>query len=211
MAELNGGKMGKLAMICALAGAAWLVGMVVIGGATYPGYDHASQYISELGATDAPYGPSISWFGFFPLGILITVFAISAFLAAPKSLLSALGFFGVGLFAIGYVGATFFPCDYGCRPENPTPSQVLHLLFGLVGYMGAPLTLLLLGLASRRWPSAGVLPLAGYIAAAPSLIAFLTMAPESPLVGVSQRVLEASMIGWVVLCGLYLGRQPRER
>jgi len=202
---------GKIAMFSALSGAAWLLGLILIGGANYPDYNHLTQYISELGATGAPYGPEVSWFGFAPVGVFVIAFAVSALLAAPKSLLSVLGFLGIVLFAIGYLGATFFPCDYGCRPENPSPSQLLHLMFGLAGYILAPLTLLLLGLAARRWPSAGVLPIAGYIGAVLALVGFLTLDPNSPLVGLSQRVLEASVIGWVVLCGLYLGRQPRER
>lgn len=198
---------GRLAMICALLGAVWLLAMVVIGGLTFPGYDHASQYISELGANGAPFGFQVSWYGFLPVGLLVVAFAVSAWLATPRSVLGTLGFIGIVLFAVGYVGATFFPCDYGCRPEDPSPSQAMHLLFGLAGYLLAPLTLLLLSLAARKWPNARSVVLAGFIAAPIALMAFLTMAPDSPFVGVSQRALEASVIGWVVACGLYLGHQ----
>ena len=203
--------MAKLAMFSALLGAVWLLAMMVIGGATYPGYNHLSQYISELGATGAPYGREISWYGFLPVGILIITFAMSALVAAPRSILSVLGFIGIILFAVGYIGATFFPCDYGCRPEEPSPSQVMHLIFGLAGYLFAPPTMLFLGLAARKWPNAGWLSLFGMIAAVTSLIGFLTLDPGSPFAGLSQRVLEASVIGWVAACGLYLGLQPRAR
>jgi len=203
--------MGRLAMICALLGALWLLAMVVIGGLTFPDYDHVSQYISELGANGAPFGFEVSWYGFLPVGLLVTAFAVFAWLATPRSLLGTLGFIGLVLFAIGYIGSAFFPCDYGCRPESPSFSQQMHLLIGLAGYFFAPLTLLLLAFAARAWPNGGRVALTGFVAAPAALVGLLTMAPDSPFVGLSQRVLETSVIAWVVICGLYLGHQPRAR
>lgn len=201
---------GKLAMTTALLGAAWLVAMVVLGGAAWDGYDHVSQYISELGATGAPHGWQVSWLGFLPVGVLITAFGFFAYRAAPRSVPSALGFVGVFLFSIGYIGSAFFPCDFGCRPEAPSFSQAMHELVGLAGYLLAPLTLLLLGLAAWKWPRAVWLAVLAFVAAAGSLVGVGgLMDPESPTVGLYQRVLEASMVGWIVACGLYLGLQKR--
>jgi hypothetical protein len=206
MAGMN----GKLAMITGVLGAAWLVAMVAIGGAAWDGYDHVAQYISELGATGAPHGWQVSWLGFLPIGLLICAFALFAYIAAPRTALSALGFVGVFLFAIGYVGSAFFPCDFGCRPDTPSFSQVMHELVGLAGYLLAPLTLLLLGLAAWGWPGARWLAMLGFVAAAGALVGVGgAMDPESPTVGLYQRVLEASMLIWIVGCGLYLGLQKR--
>jgi len=135
MAELKGNVLGKVAMIAALLAAAWEVAMLAIGGATFPGYNHLSQFISELGATGAPRGFEVSWYGFVPIGILMIAFSISAWLAAPRSVLATLGFVGIFLYAVGFIG--------------------------------------------------------------------------TPLVGLSQRVIEASVIGWIVACGIYLGTRPR--
>lgn len=201
---------GKLAMICAVLGAVWLAGMVVIAGAAWDGYDHVSQYISELGATGAPHGWQVSWLGFLPVGLLITAFAFFAWRAAPRSVLATLGFIGIFLFAIGYTGSAFFPCDFGCRPEEPSFSQVMHELIGLAGYMLAPVTMLLLALAAYRWPGAVWLALLGFIAAPAAFVGLGGLLdPNSPTLGLSQRVLEASVIGWVVACGLYLGAQSK--
>lgn len=201
---------GKLAMVCALLGTTWLVAMVVIGGATYPGYDHVSQYISELGANGAPQGWVVSWLGFLPIGILISAFAVFAWQAAPRSVLSTLGFIGIFLFAIGYAAASYYRCDYGCRPEEPSNSQIMHEVFGLAGYLGAPLMLLLLGLAARKWPNARVVSLLGFFGAPVAFLALGSMMPDSPYLGLAQRVLEASVLTWVVACGLYLGRTQKE-
>jgi hypothetical protein len=201
---------GKLAMTTALLGAAWLVAMVLIGGAGFDGYDHVSQYISELGATGAPQGWQVSWLGFLPIGLLVCAFAVFGGMAAPRSVLAALGFVGVFLFSIGYVGSAFFPCDYGCRPDSPSFSQVMHELIGLAGYMLAPITLLLLGIAAWKWPGAVWLSLLAFLAAAGALIGLGGLVdPASPTVGLYQRVLEASMMSWVVACGLYLGLKKR--
>jgi hypothetical membrane protein len=200
----------KLAMTCALLGVTWLVAMVVIGGATYPGYDHVSQYISELGAEGAPHGWAVSWLGFLPIGILICAFAVLAWRAAPRSVLSALGFIGIFLFAVGYAAASYFRCDYECRSENPSFSQGMHELFGLAGYLGAPLALLLLGLAARKWRNASWLSILAFVCAPVALMALGSMTPDSDFLGLSQRVLEASVLSWVVACGLYINRAQRE-
>jgi hypothetical protein len=197
---------GTIAMITGVLGAAWLVAMVLIGGASWDGYDHVAQYISELGANGAPFGWQVSWFGFLPTGVLVCVFALSAYLATPRSILAALGFVGVFLFAVGYVGATFFPCDFGCRPDTPSFSQVMHELIGLAGYLLAPITLLLLGFAAWKWPGGRWLALLGFAAAIGALVGLGGLLDAgSPTIGLYQRVLEASMLSWVVACGLYLG------
>lgn len=201
---------GKVALITGLLGVAWLVAMVVVGGASWEGYDHVAQYISELGADGAPYGWEVSWLGFLPIGILICAFAVFAWMAAPRSVLATLGFVGVFLFSIGYVGSAFFPCDFGCRPDNPSYSQVMHELVGLSGYLFAPLTLLLLGLAARKWLDAGWLSIFSFVVAVTAFVGLGgLMDPTAPQVGLYQRVLEASMLGWVVACSLYLGLQKK--
>jgi hypothetical protein len=201
---------GKFAMIAGVLGVAWLVAMVVIGGASWDGYDHVAQYISELGANGAPYGWHVSWLGFLPIGVLICAFAVFAWIAAPRSILSTLGFVGIFLFSIGYVGSAFFRCDFGCRPDNPSFSQMMHEFVGLSGYLFAPLTLLLLGLAAWKWPGGVWLSVLSFVVAASALVGLGgLMDPDSPQVGLYQRVLEASVLSWVVACSHYLGLQKK--
>jgi hypothetical protein len=201
--------LNKLAMITGVLGALWVLVLTLAGGATFEGYDHSSQFISELGASGAPHGWKVSWLGFLPAGLLVCAFALFAWLAAPRSALSTLGFIGVLLFAIGYVGSAFFPCDFGCRPDEPSSSQVMHELIGLAGYLFAPITLLLLGLSARTWPNARWLAILGYIAAIGALAGLVKLDPAFAHVGLAQRVLETSMLSWVFACALYLGLQSK--
>lgn len=198
--------LSQLALLTGVLGALWVLALTLIGGAAFPGYDHGAQFISELGATGAPHGWAVSWFGFLPAGLFVSAFSLFGWLAAPRSALSTLGFVGVFLFAAGYIGAAFFPCDFGCRAENPSSSQVMHELIGLAGYLLAPVSLLLLGLAARTWPGAGALAIFGYLSAAAALGGLVMLDPNFAFVGVAQRLLEASVLGWIVAYALYLGQ-----
>lgn len=200
--------MKRLTMIAALLGASWVLALTIIGGALSPGYEHASQFISELGAKGAPNAQAINYAGFLPAGILITSFAFLAWLALPRSLPMSLGMLGIALFALGYLVAAFYPCDAGCRPQEPSIEQTIHNFFGLAGYVTAPLTLFLLAWSARKWPQGGALALLGALLGTSALAALVSLSPDFAYVGAAQRALEASVLLWVVACGLYIGRQP---
>lgn len=195
-----------LAFWTATIGAGLLVIMTLAGGAAWPGHSHVTQYISELGATGTPHGRLVSLGGFLPIGVLLITFAVLGALIPPRGVLRTLGFVGIALFALGYLGAAFFPCDFGCRPETPSPSQVMHLAFGLAGYILAPLSLTALAIASRKWPGQGWLFPLGLVCALVAGIAFFSMV--DPLAGLFQRVLEASVLLWIVAFAVSLRRKP---
>ena len=50
-----------LALITGLLGALAVVLLTVVGGAHFPNYSHASQFISELGADGAPHARLINF------------------------------------------------------------------------------------------------------------------------------------------------------
>jgi hypothetical protein len=43
------------------------------------------------------------------------------------------------------------------------------------------------------------------------LVGLLTLTPESPWAGLSQRAIEAAVLLWFSLLGVYLARGPAER
>jgi hypothetical protein len=200
---------GWPAQTAALASLAVMLLLVVLGGLATPGYQHASQFISELGARGAPTEWAVRWLGFAPAGLLLLAFCGWAWAAAPRSASASWGFAGLAVFAAGYLVAAVFPCDPGCRPQQPSVSQAVHNLGGLLGYLLAPLALFLLARAAGRWPPAGRLAAAGHVAAGLALLGVLTLSPDSPLVGLSQRLLELSVLGWASACGVYLARSER--
>jgi hypothetical membrane protein len=199
--------LGKLVLGTALVGASAVLLLTVIGGAAYPGYSHASQFISELGAAGAPHAGLVNLAGFLPAGVLICTFAALAWKALPKSGATTAGLLGIALFGFGYLVAAYFPCDVGCRPGEPSLSQLVHNLLGLAGYLSAPLALALLGWQARSWPGAGVLSVIGFAGAVGAFVGLVFLSPEFAYVGVAQRVLEASVLVWVVACGIYVNRK----
>ncbi len=185
----------------------FVVSLVLVGGALTPDYSHTSQFISELGANGAPLELWVRFSGFLPAGVLLLVFCAVAFVSFPRSLPFSLGIFGLAVYAAGYLVASFFPCDPGCRPADPSTSQLIHNVGGLAGYVLAPGFLFVLGQAARNWPSASGLVLVGHIASGVALVGLLTLSPSSDIVGLSQRALEISVLGWVVMLGFYAARQ----
>lgn len=192
----------------AVVGYGLLVVMVVAGGAAWPGYSHVGQFISELGATGAPHARLVNFGAFLPIGLLISLFAILAMLIPPCGVLRTLGFLGIIVFATGYTGAAFFPCDFGCDPVKPDPSssQRLHFLFGTAGYLIAAPTLVALALAARTWPGGRLLFPLGLVCAAVSGLALFAMVP--PMEGLAQRFLEAAVGVWILACAFALRKAP---
>lgn len=200
-------RLARTAGLTGLLGVAWVIALTVIGGAAYPGYDHAAQYISELGARGAPHAALVNFAGFLPAGLLLCTFAVLAWKALPRSTSATLGFLGLLLYAVGYVGAGFFPCDAGCRPDEPSLTHLLHTGIGLAGYLLAPLTLLLLSQASRHWPGAGSLRVLALAAAPIALAGLLGLSPDSSIAGLAQRALEGSVLAWIAVAAGYLRRR----
>lgn len=197
--------MRAIAFWSAILGYAWLAIIIVWGGAVWPGYSHAEQFISELGATGAPNGRLFSLGGFLPVGILLTVFALSSALLAPRSIARVIGFLGLALFAAGYTVAAFFPCDFGCPAGVQSASQMVHSVAGLFGYLAGPLGLILLGVAARRWPGATWLFPLGVACGVVAIIAFLSFGSGLP--GLAQRVLEGSVALWSLAFAATLRRR----
>lgn len=194
----------RLATISAVFGSFVVAALTIVGAIATPGYSHVSQFISELGATGAPHEYAVRFAGFLPAGVALLVFCLAAYHCLPRSRSVNRGLIGIALFSFGYVVAVFFPCDAGCRPSEPSISQLIHNVAAILGYVLAPFTLLTLALSSRHWPGARRMSTIGFVAAGFATVGLLTLFPASPFVGLSQRALETSVLGWVVACGIYI-------
>lgn len=199
----------RLAALAALAALLTMTLMVLVGGALTPGYSHVSQFISELGARGAALEVPFRGVAFAGAGVMLLVFCAAAWVALPRSRGTTLALLGVALYAAGYAVAAVFPCDAGCRPAQPSVSQLIHNAVGGLGYLVAPVFLFTLAREARDWPAAGRLVVAGYAAAGLALIGLLTLSPTSPVVGISQRLIEGAVLGWCALCGLWLRAHAR--
>lgn len=192
-----------------LLGVSLFIITTITSGMLLSNYSHLSQLISESYAIDTPYGIQLRYFGFLPSGILITAFSFLSIKYVPNSAATKMGLIGIGLFyGLGTVVVSIFPCDSGCNKEmiNPTISQFLHNLSGLLTYLFVPICLLILGLEARKWPRGKTLSIVGLLCACISILfIFLIMAAtDSNYIGLIQRVIEASILFWIISFSLYL-------
>lgn len=110
-------------------------------------YNSISNYLSELGAVGTSTHTLATYFGFLPVALaclVILKFLWQTLERTPRAS-AALILIGIGI-PVGYLGAVFFPCDYGC-PVEGSARQAMHNLFGLFAYPLGALGLILLGLS----------------------------------------------------------------
>ena len=137
-----------IAFGCAVLSLLVLAVATVAGGLAYPGYDHLTQYISELGAAGAPTRRAVS-LAFIVSGALLAAFWLLCAGLFPRGVLSILGFGFSALNGVGLLLGGAFRCDFECAVVDPSLSAILHEVFGGVGYLCGIVGVFLLGIASR--------------------------------------------------------------
>lgn len=192
--------MRKLAFWSAVVSYVLFLLTLVIAAENYPGYRHASQFVSELGASGAPTEMFFRFGNFLPCGILIMVFSFASIKVLPKSGVTTLGFCLLAYNALGSLTAAFFPCDFGCRPESPSVSQIIHNLVGLGGYLAAIAGLFVLAIQARTWHGLRYLFPLGIGCGLAALTSLLFVDPGFVFAGLAQRSLEFSVGLWVLGC-----------
>ena len=195
----------RLAFGLLVAGELIQLGTVLVGGTLYPGYDHARQYISELGATGAVTGPAVSWWGFVPSGLLIAAFClIAAWLKRGNALAVAaclmLAWYGLSLSAAGV-----YPCAFECARTEVTFDAMMHDLVGGTGYLTGVLGVALAALAFRTGNARWLLPL-GLVCAGVAATGFAAIIADVELGGVYQRALEGALAAFLLAFGWALAK-----
>lgn len=194
-----------------IPGVSLFIATTIIGGFLHPDYNHVSQFISELYATDAPNADKLRYIGYIPSGFLFMLFAFFAIKETPKSLTAASGFIGLGLgYGLGTVICGFFTCDAGCNPNfiNPTLSQIIHNLIGFLTYLVVPISLFLIAIASRKWKNGVAFSNVGLVLSFISFcfVGVLNADLTSPYKGLIQRIIEASILLWIAICAFYISK-----
>ncbi|MCF6264130.1 MAG: DUF998 domain-containing protein [Xanthomonadales bacterium] len=184
----------------------WLFLTVLLGGLTYPNYSHSSQFISELGATGAPYGALVNYLGFVPTEIFILLFIFLASSILPKSRLMILGMTSIAIYAIALIIAAVFPCDFGCKPDEASISHNLHMSFGMIAYLFGIIGIIVLAIESKKWPNAKLVHHSGWVLGVLAFVLLFSFDPESKFVGLIQRFTEITIYAWFLILAVYLNR-----
>ena len=109
----------------------WLAVGVFIAGKNYPNYNHATQFLSELGASGSPTQKLSPIINNFPLSLLFIAFGIY--------ILNSTGFIFIGyctiFHGIGTLVAGVFPMDLDPYTKIPTMSCKIHSTAGFVMFV----------------------------------------------------------------------------
>ncbi|MCF4099991.1 DUF998 domain-containing protein [Maritalea mediterranea] len=188
----------KLALVLTILSYLWIMVTVAIAGANYPDYSHISQFMSELGAVDAPH-PTLVNFGSFFFAALILLGALALiFSSLPRSLPGTIGLAILALYPLLVMVTSFFPCDAACRPATPSTSHIIHMNSALLAYLAAIVGLTILSLHARKWLGKSLLTPLGVIMPVILLVLLGNMMPDNPRVGLIQRLFETLVYGWLV-------------
>ena len=195
-------------------GVGLFIASTILGGLLMENYSHISQLISESYAIGTPYGELLRFGGFIPSGICIFLFSVLAIRQVPKAGNTSIAFTGLGIFyGIGTVVVSIFPCDKGCETDliDPGISQLIHNLSGMLTYLIVPVCLIVLGNTARSWPNARTVSTTGIISGTTAIIfvALLTINIHSPYVGLYQRIIEGSILLFILITANYLQQEDR--
>ena len=182
-----------------------------LGGFQFDEYNPISQYISETMAVDTPYGKALRFLGYIPSGILLAIFSFSALNIFPKSNLTKIGFWGLGIFyGIATIIVGLFPCDKGCNKEmiDPSISQLIHNLTGLLTYIFVPFSIMIIGVGLRQSKKYDKLSKVAIICGLICFV-FVGLLLSDPLTnysGLYQRIIEGTFIIWIIACSMFIKR-----
>jgi len=195
--------------LASVSGVLLFLAATILGGLQMENYSHLSQFISESYAIETPYGPALRFLGFLPSGLLLALFAFSLKKLLGGTSTVNLGLTGVGVFyGLATVVTSIFPCDAGCNPEmiNPSASQLIHNLTGMLTYLVTPVSLALIGLGLWHRKEHRPLAMAGIVSGGVSfffvLVLFSNLASE--FTGLVQRLIEGSILVWFLIAARHI-------
>jgi hypothetical protein len=193
-------------LTCGLLIPLWLLLGVWLTAQAYPGYDHLQHAMSLLGAQGAPTQHWSPLVNNYPLALLFALFAWGLARRWRGSRLALLSAMLILLHGLGSLGTGWFSCDVDCTPVQPSPSQQLHNLFGMLMFLS-------LTMASALWAwlgkcEADSLPLGWFslicVIASISTVALMAHAAQSgQFFGLYQRLNYGVSVLWIAGLALF--------
>ncbi|EAR09860.1 DUF998 domain-containing protein [Reinekea blandensis] len=184
----------------------WLVIAILLAGAAYPGYSHLTQFMSELGATGAPHGIYVNMAGFLVAELLVLGFVVLAFGRLQGAVLLRASVLMIAVYALLIIVASFFTCDFQCRPESPTLSHSTHMASAALAYLSALFAVLLAALSPSQHSSRAfrLYSLLTWLACS-VVMGYLISEPQ--WIGFWQRVYELLIYTWMIVFAFQVQRK----
>lgn len=175
-------------------------------GAATPGYSAAGDFISELGALDAPYGLVMNALGIGVIGVMMLLASIALFHCLAPFAGGRASALLLALSGLAFVLVAVSPCDPGCAVSAPLSSRmVVHLFSGFIAMgaeVAAPLAFGLLHLRQRPRSVVGGLALALGLIGVAAYLLLLGRATSLTHPGSVQRIVQAAGDGWLLAASI---------
>lgn len=196
-----------------LAAALFVLALLAMGAAT-PGYVHADEAVSNLGAVGAPHARWWNLLGFVVPGLLIALFAYALAMTMRDDGIGAAGRIGLWLLCfsgLAFAGGGIWAYDLTRPFERASQLHVAMLTLTMVAFLPAA-ALVAVGLRGRsNWRalvSVGpVLALLTAASIADRAGNFIPMLETTP--GYGQRITLALYFAWMVLASWVALRRPQ--
>ncbi len=189
------------------------LGLIGVLGALHPNYSQSRDFISELGAPDAPYAALMNFVGITTVGALLVLFTLPLSRSQPRGPLRTLGILLLGISGTAFIAVGLLPCDQpGCAMYSPSPIMRAHLLAGLIAMTAQSLAALAFGIrlftgtGSRRYAGAS---LAFGCIAVLALLTLFGSGSHLPMPGLAQKIMQVSTDLWVLLSAVFVLRSSR--
>ncbi|MRI00610.1 DUF998 domain-containing protein [Kriegella sp. EG-1] len=197
-----------------IMGALLFVIASILGGLQIEGYSFISQYISESFSRGLPNTGYLRVM-YIASGFLLLFFGVLAPSFLPKIKGVKLSFYLFGIFyGLSTIVVSIFPCDFGCPTDVETVSisQFIHNTSALFTYLVVPFCIIGSGLFFKSNPKTISLSWFSLLSGILSLVfvVLLFNNTSSLYIGLFQRIIESSILGWVIFISFFMFRNSKK-
>lgn len=183
--------------------------LIAVLGYLQPGYSQSRDFISELGAADAPYAWVMNSVGIAVVGLLLFGFGYALWRALKPGKLISLGAVTLSVAGLSFVAVGIFPCDAGCSMEAPSQTMRLHLLAGTSAMFMESFAPLLIGaglLIAKKYLKYALISLFFGSVAITALGVLFSQNSSFAYPGTLQKTFQTSTDVWVFLSAMVVLR-----
>lgn len=199
----------KLGIMCGICAPVLWAASIILCGSLRPGYDHLTQYVSELGERGSSTELLMRYAGFVPTGVMHVLFAGSLYSAFKGRKLVSVAVMLLVLNGLGRVAAGLFPCEAGCAEPRILLSQKIHTFAAGVGFLALIASSIIWGIILRRRGERGKLGTYSIVSGLLGLVFLLLMqsSDESRAgTGLYERLSSGFLSLWVLVFAASLRR-----
>jgi hypothetical membrane protein len=184
------------------------LGLILLLGFLDPEYSHLRNYISELGARDAPAAVLMNGIGTVLVGALLCGFSLALYRGIEPGFLATAGAALLASSGLAFIVVGLFPCDPGCSMVAPSATMRVHVVAGTVAMSAQTLAPMALGLrivsgtGNRRY--AAISLVCGAVAIMALIVLLLGQGEWLAFPGLVQKTYQIAADAWVLLSAIHL-------